>query len=84
MTLEMRLLAIGALVPDGFILHVGESPNGLCASLRGVDEEGNEIEVGGVTSSPPNLEAFTNAVEQLVRSRFDASYDECEWQARPA
>lgn len=42
----------------------------------------NGEKAGEVVSEPFDPEAFESALVQMIRSRFDASYDECEW--RPA
>lgn len=39
------------------------------------------VAVGGVTSDGSE-DVFLAAVKQMICSRFDASYDECEWRPR--
>lgn len=75
----MLLSDLLALLPPGVSLVICRRADKIDASLF---EKGNGWAVAGASSCPPDPEGLARGVEQIVRSRFDASYDECEWQAR--
>lgn len=69
----MTITAALNLVPTGFRV-VLELRNDVYSCL--LFEK--ETPVGGVTSSPPDFPAFERGVVDLIRARFDPTYDACE------
>lgn len=80
MTEALRLIPRG----EGYHLVLNYRRDDLSANLMRVPPTGLGAAecVAGVTSSPPDDDRFEEAIVQMLVSRFDPSYDECEWKPK--